>query len=85
MLTLYVLIRVNWIKIYTVISDHPILMCSFIFSILFAFLIGLTTANFGALVRFKIPLVPLYVSTMMVLFSYAPKPAKRSRKVIFQQ
>jgi hypothetical protein len=81
LLTIYVVLRVNWIKIYTVISDHPILMCSFIFSILFAFLIGLTTANFGAMVRFKIPLVPLYVSTMMVLYNYVPKSPKRIGKV----
>jgi len=68
-ITLYVLFRLKWSVIYSIISHHPILLCSFVFSILFAFMIGLTTSNFGALVRFKIPLVPLYMSTILLLLS----------------
>jgi hypothetical protein len=55
--------------IYKLISDYPILLCSLLFSVLFAFMIGLTTSNFGALVRFKITLIPLYMGTLMIMFS----------------
>jgi hypothetical protein len=29
--------------------------------------VGVTTPNFGALVRFKIPMVPFYISTMVIV------------------
>jgi len=72
-LTLIVLIRLNPLRTFTEISGHPFLLCAAIFSLLFAFMIGLTTSNFGALVRFKIPLVPLYMTVLMVLYSRIPK------------
>jgi hypothetical protein len=30
-------------------------------------MIGLTTSNFGALVRFKIPIIPFFVSTLFII------------------
>jgi hypothetical protein len=36
-------------------------------------MIGLTTPNFGALVRFKIPLIPLYMACMMVIYAELTK------------
>lgn len=67
-LTLLIIFRLNPFRAYQVVSGHPFLLCGFIFSLLFAFMIGLTTSNFGALVRFRIPLVPLYMTVLMVLF-----------------
>ncbi len=49
------------------ISAIPILLMAFLFAIMFAFLIGVTTPNFGALVRFKIPLVPLFVAALFIV------------------
>jgi hypothetical protein len=66
-ITIAVLITLRRKVILNLIYDHPILLCSLVFSILFAFMIGLTTANFGALVRFKVPLIPLYMSSIMVM------------------
>lgn len=51
------------------ILTHPFLLFSMTFTLLFAFMIGLTTSNFGALVRFKIPLMPFFVSTILILYS----------------
>lgn len=68
-ITIWVLVQLRWSWIRKVISDYPILLCSVVFSVLFGFMIGLTTSNFGALVRFKIPLVPMYMATMLILFS----------------
>lgn len=45
----------------------PLLLMTITFSILFAFIVGVTTPNFGALVRFKIPMVPFYISTMVIV------------------
>jgi hypothetical protein len=40
---------------------------SIIFSLIFAFSVGLTTANFGALVRYRIPLTPFYLSALFII------------------
>ncbi len=42
------------------VSD-PIIGFCFIFAIVFAFAIGLATYNFGSLVRYRIPLIPLFL------------------------
>jgi hypothetical protein len=36
--------------------------------VFFAFSVGLTTSNFGALVRYKIPAVPFYLSAILILY-----------------
>jgi len=69
-LTLLVLVRVRFKVIYRLIADEPLILYSFVFALLFAFMIGVTTSNFGALVRFKIPLIPLYMGSMMVMYSH---------------
>jgi hypothetical protein len=82
-LTLMVLVKMKWRRMYLFISDHPIILYCLVFSVLFAFMIGLTTPNFGALVRFKIPLIPLYMACMMVI--YAELQNKRSRSQVMSK
>lgn len=69
-ITLMVLIRLRLKVIYRLVADEPLILYSFVFAILFAFMIGVTTSNFGALVRFKIPLIPLYMGSLMVMYSH---------------
>ena len=52
----------------SLITKPYIMMLSIVFSLLFAFSVGLVTANFGALVRYKIPLVPFYVVAFLVMY-----------------
>lgn len=65
------------------LSSIPILLMAFLFAIMFAFLIGVTTPNFGALVRFKIPLVPLFVAALFIVryLSSISKQVKNSGRV----
>jgi hypothetical protein len=72
-LTMIVLFSFRWRVMARLISGNPIILYSFMFSILFAFMIGITTSNFGALVRFKIPLIPLYMASIMVIYSELKK------------
>ena len=46
----------------------PLLLFALVFSITFAYSVGLSTSNFGALVRFKIPLLPFFVTLLLVLY-----------------
>jgi hypothetical protein len=56
--------------------SNPIVVFCLVFSITFAFAIGLSTYNFGTLVRYKIPMLPLYMIAMFMLLSYSKRPRK---------
>lgn len=65
--TIYILYKTKVKGSFSIISKNPLLLFCVTFSILFAFMIGLTTSNFGALVRFKIPIIPFFVSTLFLI------------------
>jgi hypothetical protein len=68
-LTLYIMFKRGFLKFFTVsFSDGRILMC-FVFAIVFAFAIGSSTANFGALSRYKIPCMPFYMLFLLLLYN----------------
>ena len=48
-----------------IISKNPFILFSLIFSLIFAFSIGVSTSNFGALVRFKVIMLPLLVPALV--------------------
>jgi hypothetical protein len=67
-LTLYIMFKRGIINFFSVsFSDGRILMC-FVFAIVFAFAIGSSTANFGALSRYKIPCMPFYMLFLILLY-----------------
>jgi hypothetical protein len=76
------ILKVKFGLIIKLIKSSPLLIFCFTFSILFAFMIGITTPNFGALVRFKIPLVPFMTAALIIIFStnkiFATSSAKRN-------
>ena len=49
------------------IGGIPLLLMATTFALFFGFTVGVTTPNFGALVRFKIPLVPFFISTLYII------------------
>jgi hypothetical protein len=56
---------------------NPDVMFCLVFSITFAFAVGVSTFNFGTLSRYKIPLMPFFVIGLALLNDYA----KRERKL----
>jgi len=70
LLSLYVFFKAG-IK-YTIkqIISNPFVSMCFIFSVVLALGIGISTSNFGALVRFKIPLLPFFtLGWLEILFT----------------
>jgi hypothetical protein len=65
-------------KLKIIFKDPTILFC-LIFSIVFAFSVGLTAGNFGALSRYKIPCMPFYGAFLMICLNYS-KILTRSAK-----
>jgi hypothetical protein len=66
-LTIRVLWYIRFFRFFKYIKSHHLLVFAFSFAILFAFFIGLSTSNFGALVRYKIPCMPFYVASLYII------------------
>lgn len=67
LLSLYVMLKGQVFYTMRLITANPLLLTFMIFTVSYAFVIGITTPNFGALVRFKIPLLPLFVSSLFIV------------------
>ncbi|MEQ8473932.1 MAG: hypothetical protein RIC35_22240 [Marinoscillum sp.] len=49
------------------LMGDPFLVFCFAFSLIFAFAVGVSTFNFGTLMRYKIPLMPFYFTVLFIL------------------
>ena len=70
-LTLYILLRVGPFVLLRAASKDSFLLMSLVFSVFFAFAVGFSTYNFGALSRYKIPALPFYALSLIVLNHYS--------------
>ncbi|GAB3288167.1 hypothetical protein [Hymenobacter tenuis] len=66
-LTISLFYKTGIIKSFRLIGSEPILSFCFIFSIIFAIGVGVNSGNFGTLVRYKIPLMPFYLSALYIM------------------
>lgn len=67
LLTLRVLIKVRLFGAFTMLSKNHLLIFSIIFSLFFAFSVGISTSNFGSLVRYRIPSLPFFIASMYII------------------
>lgn len=65
--TIYVLIKIKFFKFFNYIFSNPFIFLCIIYSILFAALVGVSTLNFGTLVRYRIPILPFYLSGLLYM------------------
>ena len=68
--------RLTWLKI---VFKNPLLILSFFYSIIFGFIVGFTSYNFGALARYKIPVMPFF--TFLLLYFYFDHLNKKANKI----
>lgn len=61
------------------ISNNPEVQFCLIFSIIFAFAVGFTSFNFGALARYKIPFMPFYLLAFFILADSTKKLEKQKK------
>jgi hypothetical protein len=66
-LTIRLLLRAGVFRVIKMIIANPEVQFCLIYSIVFAFCIGFTSFNFGALARYKIPLMPFYYIALFIL------------------
>lgn len=74
-LSLYIMFSIRT-RVVTAINNPDVLFM-LVFSIILAFAVGITSYNFGTLVRYKIPLMP-YFTMALVLIYYENKERKLS-------
>jgi hypothetical protein len=51
------------------LSSNHYLIFSFTFTLILSLMVGLTTANFGALVRYKIPYMPFLITSLLIIYN----------------
>jgi len=77
--SIVVIFRNNPIRVVQrILADETLQFC-LIFTLVFAFAVGISTSNFGSLVRYKIPCLPFYAAFLIILF-YPPKQELILRK-----
>ena len=69
--SILILIRVGPFVLLRAISADSFLLMSLVFSIFFSFAVGFSTWNFGALARYKIPALPFFMASLLILNYYA--------------
>lgn len=74
--TLKIIFVVGVAKILKTIANDPTIQFCLIFSLIFAFAVGISSYNFGALSRYKIPCLPFY-GLALILIYYKNSPKKK--------
>ena len=70
LLIIYLLLKFGLRRMINVIMRKPFLIAASIFVITYAFFVGLTTANFGALVRYRMPVIVFLALILAVIWRY---------------
>jgi len=67
--TIAVIFRNNPIRVVQrILADETLQFC-LIFTLVFAFAVGISTSNFGSLSRYKIPCMPFYTAFLFIIFN----------------
>jgi hypothetical protein len=66
-LTLQTFRLVGVFGFFRILRSDPFITFCFIFAMTFGFAVGLSSYNFGALVRYKIPCMPFFLCTMYII------------------
>jgi len=94
-LTLLFISKKGMKQFFKVPFSEPLILMCFVFAFVFAVAVGISSANFGALSRYKIPCMPFYLIMILLMYHKAgvayPKwfnkvldfavPATRTRRV----
>jgi hypothetical protein len=77
----------NGLRIFKKILSDPTLLFCIVFTLIFAFAVGISSFNFGALSRYKIPCLPFFGSLLMILLyrdnkELNTKPGVKKKKVL---
>jgi hypothetical protein len=75
--TLKVLFTIGPRTVWRTIKDDPTIQFCLIFAIVFAFAVGISSYNFGALSRYRIPCLPFYAMALVLIY-YKNNPIEKN-------
>ncbi|MBR2196185.1 MAG: hypothetical protein IJ911_11280 [Salinivirgaceae bacterium] len=70
LLIIFLLFKFGLRRIFSVVMRNPFLISASVFVVTYAFFVGLTTANFGALVRYRMPVIVFLALILAVVWRY---------------
>ncbi len=80
--TLYVFFKAGPVAFLKGIFKDPMIFFCLMFALVFALFVGVTTLNFGTLVRYKIPCMPFYIiSLILILNRYKTKKLQKAAAI----
>lgn len=74
LLSLFIIFKQN-VRMFTALTNLNVLF-ALIFSVAFAFAVGVSTFNFGTLVRYKIPLLPFFLVALILIWHHSKRDKK---------
>ena len=74
--TLFVFYKVKIRNLLSYLGSDGFIVLAIVFTLFFAFIVGFSSYNFGALARYKIPCMPFYLSVLFLLIN-SPKTIKK--------
>lgn len=77
---LWVLFRAGFFGFFRIIFSNPALIAFSFFVLAMAYITGFTSFNFGALARYKIPLIPFFTAILFVVSAEASKRRLRKKQ-----
>lgn len=79
--TLFVLFKTRIFGFFYYCFNDPVRLFCFIFSILFALVIGYTTFNFGTMARYKIIFLPFYFFLLINIYTVSSAKKEETKKL----
>ncbi len=70
--SIHLIFRKGLFRIYRFLQQEPFLFFILLFTLLFSYVIGFSSYNFGALVRYKIQCIPLYIFMLFAIKELLP-------------
>jgi hypothetical protein len=80
LLTLYVLYKRKISEIVNLFKNDKQLLFYLVFSIIYLYVTGITSYNFGSLIRYKVQGYVFFVMILLMLYYYFPKTSEEDKK-----
>jgi hypothetical protein len=80
-LTVRIFIQIKLSRLFSILTLQPILLFCLVFALTFSFAVGVSSYNFGTLVRYKIPMMPFFLAFLYIVQSQAVKKRKKVRRL----
>jgi hypothetical protein len=82
--SIYLIFKAGVFRFFKYFGRADVVLCM-TFSIILALAIGITAFNFGALVRFKIPLIPFFASGLLIIYHFSQEEAKAKKETLMRR